>query len=66
LLNDSDDEVAIQLEWVVEVVHVVHMVHDESDSQDDELEGPYSSESEESIGLIDSIARNVDFISLYE
>ena len=58
--NDSDsDEVAFQLERVVDVVDVVH---DESDESDDELEGPYSSESEESN---DSIARNADFISLY-
>jgi hypothetical protein len=61
LLNDGDDEVAIQLEQVVDVVDVVH---DECDS-DDELEGAYSLESEESIGSIDSIARNADFISLY-
>jgi hypothetical protein len=61
LLSDSNDEVAIQLERVVDAVDVVY---DECDS-DDELEGPYSSESEESIGSIDSIARNADFISLY-
>jgi hypothetical protein len=60
LLTDSDsDEVAFQLERVVDVVH------DESDDDDDddELEGP--SDSEESIGSNDSIARNADFISFY-
>jgi hypothetical protein len=47
-------------------VDVVDVVHDKGDSDDDdELEGPYLSESEESIGSIDSIARNADFISLY-
>jgi hypothetical protein len=61
--SDSDsDEVAFQLEQVVDLVDVVH---DDSDSDDDELEGPYASESEESIGSNDSIARNADFISLY-
>jgi hypothetical protein len=60
LLNYSDDKMTIQLERVVDVVY------DEGDSNyDDELEGPYSSESEESIGPIDSITRNSDFISLY-
>ena len=59
LLTDSDsdsNEVAFQLERVVDVVDVVH------DESDNELEGPYSSESEESNN---SIARNVVFISLY-
>jgi len=62
LLNDGDEEVAIQLERVVDAVDVVH---DAGDDDDDELEGLYSSESEESMGSIDSIARNADFISLY-
>jgi hypothetical protein len=56
--SDSDsDEVAFQLEQVVDVVDIVH-----NDSDDDESEGPYLSESEESN---DSIAKNADFISLY-
>jgi hypothetical protein len=56
--SDSDsDEVAFQLEQVVDVVDIVH-----DDSNNDESEGPYLSESEESN---DSIARNADFISLY-
>ena len=38
--------------------------HNESDD-DNELEGPYSSDSEESIGSYDSIARNADFINFY-
>jgi len=42
---------------------VVDVVHHEFD--DDELEGSYSSGSEELIGLNDSTARNADFISLY-
>jgi hypothetical protein len=63
LLSDSDsDEVAFQLERVVDVVDVVH---DKSDDDDDELEGPHSSDSEESIGSMDSIARNADFIIPY-
>jgi hypothetical protein len=62
LLGDSDDEVAIQLERVVDMVRIVD---DKGDSDDDELEGSYSSESEESMESIDSIARNADFISLY-
>ena len=45
---------SIQLERVVDVVD---MVHDDGDSDNDELE--------ESIGSIDSIAKNTDFISLY-
>jgi hypothetical protein len=61
LLSDSDDEVAIQLEQVVDAVDVVC----NKCNNDDELEGPYLSESEESIGSIDLIARNADFISLY-
>ena len=40
MLNDSDDEVPIQLERVVDVVDVVDVVHDESDDEDDELEQP--------------------------
>ena len=51
--------VAFQLERVVDVVH------DKSDDDDDELEGLHSSDSEESIGSNDSIARNADFISFY-
>ena len=50
---------SIQLERAVDVVY-------EGDSNDkDKLEGQHSSELEESIGSIDSIARNADFISLY-
>jgi hypothetical protein len=60
--NSDSDEVAFQLERVVDVVDVVH---DKSDDDDDELEGPHSSDSEESIGSNDSIARNADFISFY-
>jgi len=53
LLNDSDNEVAIQLEQVVDVVDVIDVVHNESDNEDDELEGHYSSELEELIWSID-------------
>jgi hypothetical protein len=53
--------VTIQLEQVVDAVDVVH----DKCNSNDELEGPYSTELEESIGSIDSIARNADFISLY-
>ena len=61
LLTDSEsDEVAFQLEQVVDVADVVR-----AESDDDEIEGPHSSESEESMGSNDSIARNADFISLY-
>ena len=48
-------------------MNVVHVVHDRGDGNDDnnKFEGQYSSELEESIGSIDSIAGNADFISLY-
>jgi hypothetical protein len=59
--NSDSDEVAFQLERVVDVVDVVH---DKSDD-DNELEGLHSSDLEESIGSNDSIARNADFISFY-
>jgi hypothetical protein len=55
---------SIQLEQVVDVVDVVHDIGDGNDD-DAELEGLYSSELEESIGSIDSIAGNAYFISLY-
>jgi hypothetical protein len=59
--SDSDsDEVVFRLERVVDVVDVVH-----NESDNGELEGPYSSDSEESIGSNDSIARGADFIRLY-
>lgn len=54
---------------MVDVVDVVDVMHDKGDgngNDDDELEGQYSSEFEESIESIDSIARNADFISLYQ
>jgi hypothetical protein len=56
---------SIQLERVVDVVDVVHDKGDGNDDDDDELEGECSSELEESIGSINSIAGNADFISLY-
>jgi hypothetical protein len=56
---------SIQLERVDDVVHVVHDKDDGNDNDNDELEGHYSSELEQSIQLINSIARNADFINLY-
>ena len=46
-------------------MNVVDIVHDEDNSDNNKLEGQYSSELEELIGSIDSIAKNTDFISLY-
>jgi hypothetical protein len=50
---------------MVDVVDVMHDKGDGNGNDDDELEGQYSSEFEESIVSIDSIARNADLISLY-
>lgn len=59
-LCDDEAEVTIQLERVVDIVHIVH-----DEGNDEEVEGPYLLELEESTRLIDSIARNADFIRLY-
>jgi hypothetical protein len=55
---------SIRLERVVDVVDVVHDKGDGTDD-DDELEGQCSSELDESIGSINSIAGNTKFVSLY-
>jgi hypothetical protein len=55
---------SIQLERVEDVVHVVHD-KDGNDNDNDELDGHYSSELEQSVRLINSIAMNADFINLY-
>ena len=63
LLNDSNCKVAIQLEKVADIVDIVH--ENSNDSDEDELGRAYLSDLEESMGSIDSIARNADFIGLY-
>jgi hypothetical protein len=56
--SNSDSDVDIRLEPEVEMVDIIHDYSDEN-----EMDSPYSSESE-SIRSLDSIARNADFISL--
>jgi hypothetical protein len=57
--DNSDDEVAFQLEREMDIVATVH-----NESSTNETEGPYSLDLEDSIRSLDSITRNVDFISL--
>jgi hypothetical protein len=58
--NSDNDEVAFQLERVVDVVHVVH---DKSDDDDDELEGLHSSDSEE---LLNKLGSQKSHLEKYE